>query len=263
VLVDPDDLAAMPPAARVLAGIARALPALLDAYRQGSLVPPVPEDVDDREGRAGMIRPLFVNLLAGEWLPALPDVHARLKADPPARVALVGTGVGWLGIALARAYPKVAVDGYDDQSSVALARANAAAAGVGDRVRAQVLDLDGLAPTGRYDLAFAFDPFQGATRPVDAFRALRRLVGDGGTVLIAGPRIANRFVAPGDARECMAYGLGTLRRRAVGPVDELPAESDAVPRESTIRRVAAVAGFRNVEIAPIADEWWRFYRLTA
>ena len=41
---------------------------------------------DTREGIAAMNRPLFVNLLGTEWLPAVPDVHARLQADPPARL---------------------------------------------------------------------------------------------------------------------------------------------------------------------------------
>ena len=44
---------------------------------------------------------------APEWLPAVADVHARLLADPPARVADVACGAGWSSIAIARAYPNV------------------------------------------------------------------------------------------------------------------------------------------------------------
>jgi hypothetical protein len=33
-------------------------------------------------------------------IPSLPDIHARLPADPPARVANIGCGGGWSSIAI-------------------------------------------------------------------------------------------------------------------------------------------------------------------
>src|SRR6266536_2213091 len=44
-------------------------------------------------------RPWLVNSFGSELLPAIPDVHERLTADRPARVADVACGVGWAGIA--------------------------------------------------------------------------------------------------------------------------------------------------------------------
>ena len=41
-----------------------------------------------------MNRVAFHAQLGQEWLPAVPDVHARLRADPPARVADIGCGFG-------------------------------------------------------------------------------------------------------------------------------------------------------------------------
>ena len=91
---------------------------------------------DAREAQAEQNRPIFLNLLGSEWLPAIADVHARLEADPPARVADIGCGAGWSSIAIAKAYPKVRVDGFDlDEPSIELARANAAEHGVADRVQ--------------------------------------------------------------------------------------------------------------------------------
>ena len=60
-----------------------------------------------------MNRAMFLKLMGSEWLPSIPDLHARLKSDPPAHVADIGCGLGWSSIGIARAYPKVYVDGYD------------------------------------------------------------------------------------------------------------------------------------------------------
>jgi 16S rRNA G1207 methylase RsmC len=72
-----------------------------------------------------MNRAMFLLQLGSEWLPSIPEVHQRLVADPPARVADIGCGGGWSSIGIAQAYPKVIVDGYDlDEPSVSLAQAN-------------------------------------------------------------------------------------------------------------------------------------------
>src|SRR5207245_9257792 len=105
----------------------------------GGAVPYRDSWVDMREGQAGMNRAAFLYQLGTEWLPAIADVHARLQAEPPARVADVGCGAGWSSIGIARAYPKAQVDGFDlDDPSVELARANARDLGVGEHVTFQV-----------------------------------------------------------------------------------------------------------------------------
>ena len=69
-------------------------------------------------------------MLTTEWLPAIPDVHARLSSAEPAHVADVACGTGYSSIAIARAYPNAVVEGIDiDPESIERARANATAAG--------------------------------------------------------------------------------------------------------------------------------------
>ena len=80
---------------------------------------------DIRRAQEAGNRPQFTNLLASEWLPAMPDVVARLQAGP-ARVADIGCGCGWSSIAIARAFPTAVVHGYDsDEASIGDARVNA------------------------------------------------------------------------------------------------------------------------------------------
>jgi hypothetical protein len=60
-----------------------------------------------RQGLGELNRPLFMKQLGDEYLPSIPDIHRRLSADPPARVADVGCGTGWSSIGMAKSYPKI------------------------------------------------------------------------------------------------------------------------------------------------------------
>jgi 2-polyprenyl-3-methyl-5-hydroxy-6-metoxy-1,4-benzoquinol methylase len=262
VLTDPDNLASMIPAARFLAGIAGVLPDLVAAYRTGDGIPYPRYGVDGREGQAGMTRPLFHNLLGREWLPAMPDIDARLRAG--AAVADIGCGAGWSSIAMARAYPNARVDGFDlDDASIELARRNACEAGVGDRVTFQTRDAGDPTLAGRYDLVCAFECIHDMANPVAALRAMRHLAGEGGTVLIGDEKVADVFTAPGDEIERFMYGFSVLHCLPVGRAERPSAATGTVMRQDILRRYAADAGFRAVETLPITHDWWRFYRLTA
>ena len=73
--------------------------------------------------QAAFTRPVFVNHLTQNWLPALPDVQAKLTAGEPVRIAEVGCGEGLAAITIARAYPNAEIDGYDlDDASIAVGR---------------------------------------------------------------------------------------------------------------------------------------------
>ncbi|MBA2754909.1 MAG: methyltransferase domain-containing protein [Chloroflexia bacterium] len=263
VLVDPDSLTAMAPVAQIFAGCVAPLPRLLDAFRTGGGVPYEAYGADLHEGQAGTTRPQFRHMLGQAWLPAMPDVHARLLADPPARVADIGVGLGWSSIAIARAYPTCHVDGFDlDEASVAVARANVAAEGLADRVTIHPRDAGDPELAGHYDLALAIECIHDMPDPVAVLRAMRRLVGEGGTTLIVDEKVADAFIAPGDDVERYMYGFSILHCLPVGMVEQPSAATGTVMREATLRRYAEEAGFQAVEVLPIEHDFFRFYRLT-
>jgi 2-polyprenyl-3-methyl-5-hydroxy-6-metoxy-1,4-benzoquinol methylase len=263
-LADPESLYYVAEFARAVVGMVSPLPAVLDAFRTGGGVPFDAYGEDLREGLAGANRAPFLYLLGSEWLPALPDIHVRLQADPPARIADIGCGSGWSSIGIARAYPKARVDGFDlDEASIEAARKNAESAGVADRVSFHARDAGDSSLTGTYDFACAFECIHDMSNPVAALNSMRRMVGDGGTVLIADERTAEEFSAPGDEYERLLYGFSILHCLPVGMVDQPSAETGTVMRPVTLKHYAEQAGFQKVEVLPIEYDFWNFYRLTA
>jgi SAM-dependent methyltransferase len=264
VFVERDSLNFALPMAQIAAGAIAPLQSLLAAFRTGAGVPYADYGHDLHAGQAGMTRPLFVHQLAQTWIPVMSEIDARLKADPPARVADIGMGQGWSSIALARGYPKVRVDGFDlDAASVAAAQRNAREAGADDRVSFQVRDAGDPELAGHYDLAFAFECIHDMHDPVSVLGSMRRLVGPGGTVLIGDERVPDTFAPNGDAVERVMYGFSVLHCLPVGMVEQPSAETGTVMRRPIFRRYAEAAGFQRVDELPIEHDFYRFYRLTA
>ena len=264
-LLDDDSLSYIMPLAKSVAGMFPIMPALAVAYRNGGGVPFPEFGTAIRSGIGEGNRVMFNQFLAGEWIPAMPDIHERLMdARRPARVVDIGCGTGWSSIALAKGFPAIHVDGIDiDAASIADAVANAEMARVSDRVTFHHGDASHPDLAGRYDLVCAFECLHDMAYPVGALRAMRGLAGSGGTVLIADERVADTFTAPGDWVERLMYGFSILHCLTVAMADGAEEGTGTVLRPDTLRAFAREAGFGDVEVLPIENDLWRFYRLTA
>jgi SAM-dependent methyltransferase len=260
VLLDPESLSTMAPMPLVLLAATRAWPDLLAAYRTGGGV-----DWNSypliSEAQEAANRPVFRHLLAQEWLPAVPDVHARLLAGG-ARVADVASGGGWSSIAMGRAYPGIEVHGLDlDAEAVARATAKAAAAGLSDRVQFHVVDAQDHGLDGTFDLVTVFEAVHDMARPAEVLAAARRLLAPGGTVIVMDEKVAEAFTAPGDEVERLMYGYSLFFCLANGLADAPSVGTGTVMRPATLRAYAEAAGFSSVAILPIEHDIFRFYRL--
>jgi len=244
-----------------LGGIARALPELLEAYRSGDGVPDEAFGDDWRNGHSGANRALFSHFLV-PWIERhLPDVNAQLSA-PGARAADVACGAGWAGIALARAYPGLRVDGFDlDAETILLARRNAEEAGVADRVSFEVRDASDPGLEGRYGLVCLFDALHEIAAAVEVLAACRALRAGGGTVLVLDARVAETFTAPGDEIERFQYATSVLHCLPACLSIQPSAGTGTAMRPSTVRDYAARAGFAGVELVPVEERFHRLYRL--
>jgi 2-polyprenyl-3-methyl-5-hydroxy-6-metoxy-1,4-benzoquinol methylase len=212
-------------------------------------------------GQGGINRPAFVQDLTSAWLPAVPDLHRRLAAAPPARVADVGCGVGWSTLALARAYPRATVIGYDAHAgSVAEGRRLAAAEGIA--VRFEQRGAEAVGEDGPFDLIVVLEALHDMAQPTRALTAFRKALGAGGSVLIADEKVAERFTAPGDAVERMMYGWSIVHCLPVAMAEQPSEAIGTVIRPDTVRRLARDAGFGRCEVLAIDNPLFRFYRLT-
>ena len=251
------------PLARIAVGATRPLAAVLTAFRTGGGVPFAAYGADFREGMADGNRVSSL-ALGRERLSTISDLHARLQADPPARVAEFGCGAGWSCIGIAQAYPKVRVDGFDlDAASLELARRNVADAGLDDRVRVELRDAGDAALAGSYDLVLAIYCLHDLARPVDALRIMRQLVGAEGVALVSDPAAGEHFLDPGNERdfERQYYGFSILHCLPVGMNEQPSAATGAVMRPEVVRAYAREAGFNSVEILPSDNPWTAWYRL--
>jgi SAM-dependent methyltransferase len=260
VLVDRDDLRYQAHKGVTIVRGARGVPDVVEAFRTGGAPPPLPWEP---EGRAEANRATYLSMLGRQWLPQIPDVDRRLRADPPARVADIACGPGWSSIAMALAYPKIHVDGLDlDEDVIEVAREHARESGVQDRVTFSVADATDPGFAHRYDLVTVLEALHDMARPVEALRAAREMLAEGGSVVIADERVGEEFTASADERERYAYGWSVISCLPSAMGDPETAATGTVMRSSTLRRYAEEAGFGAVEILPIEDEDWRFYRLT-
>ena len=262
-LLDETSLNFVAPIAQALVACTRPIDALLEDFRTGAGVPYADYGADLHEGQARFTRPMFENLLAQEWLPAVPEVHERLLAEPPARVADVACGLGRSTLAIAGAYPKVHVDGIDlDEASIGRARELLAGSGVEDRVAFHHADAAEQSFSTRYDLVTIFEALHDMSYPVEVLRTLRGLLVDGGSLIVGDERTAERFSLEAGPIERLYYGFSVLHCLPVGMIGDHPAGTGTVMRKSTVQRYAEEAGFTGFEVLPIENDFWRFYRLS-
>src|SRR5712691_9983311 len=96
---------------QMLAGMVGPLNQLIQAFQHGGGVPQSAYDHNMWDGLERFTAGWFENLLIPVWLPAMPEVQARLERG--ALVADVGCGRGKALIKLAQAFPRSRYVGYD------------------------------------------------------------------------------------------------------------------------------------------------------
>ena len=261
-LLDPESPYSIAPFCKSFVAVSGAMPDIASAFRSGGLVPWSSYGRDMVEAQGDFNRPWLVGSLGTEYVPSIPDLHARLSSEPWAKVADVACGVGWAGISLAKAYPNITVDGFDlDERSIELASQNAKEAGVSDRVRFQARDGAAGGPEGGYDLAIVVEAIHDLSQPVAVLSGIRRMLKPGGSLIVADERTEDAFTAPASETERLFYAYSVLCCLPSAMEDETSAGTGTVMRQSTFERYAKEARFDEVSVLPIEHDFLRFYRL--
>lgn len=233
-----------------------------DAFRTGAGIAPATLPVEVWDGMERYTcAACFQHNLLGEWIPALPEVRAKLEAG--ATVADVGCGRGQALIKLAEAFPRSRYVGYDVlDTNVAQATANAARAGVADRVRFERRDgADGL--PGRYDLIATFDVVHDAARPLDLLRAIRRGLADGGTYICLESDGAEHLEDNVGTVGAMMYGVSVMHCMSVSLGAGGPGLGALGLPEPKLRTLCTEAGFSGLARVPVNAPFNAMYKVTA
>jgi len=259
VLLDDDSDACMKACAGVIPLLGNALDIMAAEFRSGTGASFGSFDL--HEVQAAFTRPVFANHLTQVWLPALPEVQAKLSAGGPVRIAEIGCGAGLAAIAIAKAYPAAEIDGFDlDEASIAAARKAAADAGVGDRTHFEVQDAADPSLHGDYDLVMCVEMLHDVPDPVGVLRTMKKLAGQGGAVLVADERTEPAFTVPTTEMERFFYAFSTLHCLAVSMQDG-GAGTGTVIRADTVRQYSAEAGFTATEVLDVDHPQFVLYRL--
>lgn len=239
---------------------ASVLPRLMEAFRTGDGIPyeDYGQDMVDAQGLS--TRPMFVNDYASMWIPAMPDIEARLKNG--GRVAEVGCGIGWSTIAVAKGYPNTKIDAIDpDEVSMADAKQNFAQEGVADQITLYVNTVEEAPVQGPYDLVTAFECLHDLPYPVSALSRMRELAAPNGAVLIADEAVEDKLEDNTNFMGHMFYNFSVLHCLPQAMGFEDTAATGTVITPSTVRKYAEEAGFSSVDQLEIENGQFKFYRL--
>ncbi len=261
VLLDRDNAAYAVPFLCFVPSSANILTPLMEAFRSGGGVPFEAYGADMLEAIGMGNRPMFVNDYVAKWIPAMPDIEACLQAG--GRVAEIGCGVGWSSISLAQGFPNIQIDAIDlDGASIKQAQHNAQQAGVADRIVFHLASAEEAPLSGSYDLVTAFEVIHDMAYPVKALRRMHELAAPDGAVLIADEAVSESLEENRNFLGHLLYNFSVLHCLPQAMAYPGAAATGTIIRPSTLRNYAQEAGFTRVDILPIENPFWRFYRLT-
>jgi 2-polyprenyl-3-methyl-5-hydroxy-6-metoxy-1,4-benzoquinol methylase len=260
ILTERDSPNYLAPMGRLLAGVVKPLPQILDAYRSGCGIPFVDYGEDLCNGLADTNRAMFLSGM-GLWLGSILELDKRLN-NSNCFVADIGCGAGWSSIAIATHYPKVKVHGFDiDESSVKMAKSNATVFDIAERVDFFIKDIETTMPNRSYDLIIAFESIHDMPNPLAALQNMRKMAGEDGIVIVVDANVGQHFSSEGFGVEWMMYGWSIFHCLPVSMCQHPSAAIGAVIRPQTIKTYSLNAGFSDVRILPIANPMFNFYHL--
>lgn len=241
-------------------GLVAMAPKLAEAFTSGSGVSFADYGAGLPKALETMNRPVYEARLVRSWLPAMPEVMARLQNG--GRALDIGCGTGVVPVTLAKAFPSATVAGLDiDAPSIDIARGYARDAGLGERVQFFAEPVEALPADPGWDFISTFDVMHDLPDPVAAMKHIRRALNDGGTYLMVEPKVGDDLegnLANPFAR--MFYGISCLhcvpQSLAQGGIG-----LGACWGEKRARALAAQAGFERFERLPIKTAGLAFYGL--
>ncbi|HEX2777109.1 MAG TPA: methyltransferase domain-containing protein [Candidatus Acidoferrales bacterium] len=198
-------------------------------------------------GTERFFRPNYRAHLISEWIPALGDTLAKLKAG--ARVADVGCGLGTSTVLMAEEYPKSTFVGFDyHPQSIEMARAAATKAGVSERVKFEVAKAKDYPGKG-YQLVAFFDCLHDMGDPEGAARHVLETLDPDGVWMIVEPFAHDKLQDNLNPIGRVFYGASTMLCTPASLSQEVGLGLGAQAGEGRLSKILKNAGFSRVRRA--------------
>ena len=234
---------------------------VIEGFRGGK--GPLAEDYPPEhwEGIERSTAPSYRNYLTQSYMPAMPDIVARLRKGGSALD--LGCGGGLASIAIAQAYPNAEVFGFDVFApSINKAKTNAEASGVGGRIRFDTYDGFTL-PAGRFDLITVFYALHHLTDPVRVLVSARNALRKGGSLVIMEANIPEKLEnSIGHTYANWNYGVSMFYCMSAVLAEGGPGYGAAI-KGSEVRDLGEKAGFKTCRRLPIQSPFDAIYEFKA
>lgn len=245
VLVSPTGVA---PLAVTTTILARHVPQVVQAFREGGGVPYAAFGPDFIDAWDAVGRGVFDTMLTSEYLPLAPGLADMLAAG--VQVADIACGTGHALIVLAREFPASTFTGYDlDEHAIARARAEATGAGL-ENVTFEVADVARLAVPDRFDVVFVFDAIHDQVQPDVVLARIADALVPGGLLFMREPHAADTLASNlASPMASILYSVSTMHCMTVSLAHGGAGIGTAFG-EQLARRMLSDAGFGEPEVRP-------------
>jgi 2-polyprenyl-3-methyl-5-hydroxy-6-metoxy-1,4-benzoquinol methylase len=239
---------------------------LVDIFQKGGGIPIEEFDENEFAGTERFTATWFENYLLQQWIPAVPDIHAKLEMG--AIAADIGCGRGKALIKLAQAYPNSRFVGYDVfEQAISNANANAVSAGISDRVKFVHLDVvqkheeDNGLPEKHYDIITTFDVIHDMVNPRGALRSIRKALKDDGIYLMLEINAKDKLEDNIGPLGAFFYSMSVLYCMTVSLAAGGEGLGTAGLPESKVKELCKEAGFSKVNRVPIENRFNALYEI--
>ena len=233
---------------------------LLQAFKQGGGVPMEAYDPSTWDGMERFNAGMYEHLLVSMYLPAMPEVQAKLEQGVD--VADIGCGHGKALIKLAQTYPRSRYVGYDGFApSIARAKAKAQEAGVADRVRFELRDVSQGLPE-QYDVITTFDVVHDAVNPQGLLRSIHEGLRQDGRYVCVEFNGSEKLEENAGLIGSLFYGVSVLYCMTTSLAHHGEGLGTLGLPEPKMRELAAEAGFSEVKRFPTEVPFKALYEMT-
>lgn len=242
---------------QMMLSISGILEPLLGAFQHGGGIPQSAYSNHLWEGMERDTACWVKNALLQEWIPASPDVQAKLQNG--CVVADVGCGRGGALIELAQVFPRSQFVGYDAFApTVERANLSARAAEVEERVRFVCADA-AIGLPDHFDVILTFDVIHDAVNPPRLLRGIRSSLRPGGIYVCLDIKGVERPEDRVDAQSAYYYAVSVLYCMTTSLAHQGAGYGTLGLPESRMRSLCRDAGFESVRLLAIDDLWHNLF----